>query len=143
MRISGLALVAAAFAASIAAADAQTQDFYKGKTITIMIPYPPGGSYDRYARIAAEFMPKYIPGNPTIVTQYVPGGGGRQAANHVYRAAADGLARRRPRRLGMPRSPQPLRVVGRAVEVSARLEQFVPAPGRGLGRAAVLLRARR
>ena len=38
-----------------------------------------------------QFLQKYIPGNPTIVTQYVPGGGGRQAANQIYRAAADGL----------------------------------------------------
>jgi tripartite-type tricarboxylate transporter receptor subunit TctC len=38
-----------------------------------------------------QFLQKYIPGNPMIVTQYMAGGGGRQVANHVYRAAADGL----------------------------------------------------
>jgi tripartite-type tricarboxylate transporter receptor subunit TctC len=52
---------------------AQAQDavksFYAGKTIRIIIPYPPGGSYDRYSRIAAAHMGKYIPGNPTIIVQ--------------------------------------------------------------------------
>jgi len=52
---------------------AQAQDavksFYAGKTVRIIIPYPPGGSYDRYSRIAAAHMGKYIPGNPTIIVQ--------------------------------------------------------------------------
>lgn len=56
-----------------AALPARAQDsvgsFYAGKTIRIITPYPPGGSYDHYIRIAAEHMGKYIPGNPKIIAQ--------------------------------------------------------------------------
>ena len=49
------------------------------------------GVADLRTKAIVKFLQKYIPGNPTIVSQYVPGGGGRQAANQVYRAAPDGL----------------------------------------------------
>ncbi len=45
------------------------KSFYAGKTLRIIIPYPPGGSYDRYARIAANHMGKHIPGHPSILVQ--------------------------------------------------------------------------
>jgi tripartite-type tricarboxylate transporter receptor subunit TctC len=50
--------------------------FYKGKTITILLGHPPGGSYDLYARLAADHMKRFIPGNPNIIVQHRPGGGG-------------------------------------------------------------------
>ena len=65
--------------------------YYAGKTITVIEGNSAGGVADLRTKAIMQFLQKYIPGNPTIVTQYVPGGGGRQAANHVYRAAADGL----------------------------------------------------
>jgi tripartite-type tricarboxylate transporter receptor subunit TctC len=65
--------------------------YYTGKTITVIEGNSPGGVADLRTKTIVQFLQKYIPGNPTIVTQYVPGGGGRQAANQVYRAAADGL----------------------------------------------------
>ena len=65
--------------------------YYAGKTITVIEGNSPGGVADLRTKAIVPFLQKYIPGNPTIVTQYVPGGGGRQAANQVYRAAADGL----------------------------------------------------
>jgi putative tricarboxylic transport membrane protein len=72
--------------------DGSTQaPYYAGKTITVIEGNSPGGVADLRTKSIMQFLQKYIPGNPTIVTQYVPGGGGRQAANHVYRAAADGL----------------------------------------------------
>jgi tripartite-type tricarboxylate transporter receptor subunit TctC len=46
---------------------------------------------DLKTKASVPYLQKYIPGNPTIVPQYVPGAGGRQAANPVYRAACDGL----------------------------------------------------
>ncbi len=66
--------------------------FYEGKTITIIQGRDPGGTGDLRARSLVPFLQKYIPGNPTIVMEYMPGGGGRKAANHLYRSARpDGL----------------------------------------------------
>lgn len=67
-------------------------DFYQGKTITIIQGRDPGGTGDLRARSLVPFLQKYIPGNPTIVMEYMPGGGGRKAANYLYRSARpDGL----------------------------------------------------
>jgi tripartite-type tricarboxylate transporter receptor subunit TctC len=59
-------------------------DFYKGKTITIIQGRGPGGSGDMRVRAIAHFLPKYLPGNPAIIFEYMPGGGGMKAANHIY-----------------------------------------------------------
>lgn len=65
---------------------------YGGKTVTVVVGYPPGGGYDRYARLYAKYLPKYIPGSPTVVVQNMPGGGSIIAANHLYSVAKpDGL----------------------------------------------------
>ncbi|HET7004895.1 MAG TPA: hypothetical protein VFK65_05340 [Candidatus Binatia bacterium] len=67
-------------------------DFYKGKTITVVQIVSAGGTGDLRRKALFPFLQKYIPGNPTIVSDYMPGGGGRKAANHVYRVARpDGL----------------------------------------------------
>src|SRR5438270_6218521 len=62
----------------LACASAQAQDrvaaFYSGRTISITIAYPPGGSYDIYSRLAAAHMGKYIPGRPNFIVQNKPGG---------------------------------------------------------------------
>jgi tripartite-type tricarboxylate transporter receptor subunit TctC len=74
--------------ASAAAAKAQSAaDFYKSKGLKIMLGHPPGGSYDLYARLAAEFLPRYLPGNPTIIIEHKPGGGGVVAAAWFYAQA--------------------------------------------------------
>jgi tripartite-type tricarboxylate transporter receptor subunit TctC len=65
--------------------------YYAGKTITVIEGNSPGGTADLRTKTIVSILQKYIPGNPTIVTQYVPGAGGRQAASQVYRAAPDGL----------------------------------------------------
>ncbi len=65
--------------------------YYAGKTMTVVEGNSPGGVADLRTKTIVQFLQKYIPGSPTIVSQYVPGGGGRQAANQVYRAAGDGL----------------------------------------------------
>jgi len=66
--------------------------FYKGKTLLIIQGRRPGGLGDLRTRATMSILSKHIPGNPTIVTQYMPGGGGRKAANHLYRKARrDGL----------------------------------------------------
>ena len=66
--------------------------FYQGKTITIARGGPAGTVNDAYARVLAQFMPKYIPGNPNIIVQSIPGAGSMIAANYVYTVAKpDGL----------------------------------------------------
>lgn len=73
-------------------AGAQTQPFYQGKTIRIIVGFTPGGFYDRWARLLARYMPKYIPGNPEIVVQNMPGASSVIAANYVYSVGkGDGL----------------------------------------------------
>jgi len=70
---------------------AQTS-FYQDKTITIVLGGPPSGSADLRTRGVINVFRKHIPGNPVIVMQYMGGGGGRQAANHVFGVAKpDGL----------------------------------------------------
>ena len=71
---------------------AQTAPFYQGKTIRIIVGFTAGGLYDQYARILARHMPKYIPGNPNVIVQNMPGAGSLTATNYVYGVAKpDGL----------------------------------------------------
>ena len=73
------------------AALAQTP-FYQGKTITVLQGTEAGGSSDMLTRSMIPFMQKHIPGNPTVVSEYMPGGGGIKAANHVFKnVKPDGL----------------------------------------------------
>jgi len=66
--------------------------FYKGKTITFINGVGPGGTGDLRGKPIAAFLGRHIPGNPTIVTEYMPGAGGRKATNHIYSVARpDGL----------------------------------------------------
>src|SRR5437867_11265894 len=62
-------------------------DFYRGKTLRMLIGYGPGGGYDLYARLVAEFLPRHIPGTPMIVPQNMPGGGSFVAAKFMAEAA--------------------------------------------------------
>ena len=71
--------------------NAQTS-FYEGKTITVIAGTEPGGTLDMRTKSLTHFLRKHIPGEPTIVTEYMPGAGGRKAANYLYRVARpDGL----------------------------------------------------
>ena len=71
---------------------AQAQDYYKDKTVTIVVGYSPGGSFDLYARVIARYIGKYLPGNPTRIVENMTGAGGIIAANHLYnRVKPDGL----------------------------------------------------
>jgi tripartite-type tricarboxylate transporter receptor subunit TctC len=71
---------------------ASAQDFYKGKTIRIVVGFSAGGGFDTYARTIARHMAKHIPGEPAIVVENMTGAGSLIAANHVYKVAKpDGL----------------------------------------------------
>jgi tripartite-type tricarboxylate transporter receptor subunit TctC len=66
--------------------------FYEGKTMRIIVGAAPGGGFDTYSRAIARHMGKYIPGNPTIIVENMPGAGFIVAVNHLYRVAKpDGL----------------------------------------------------
>ena len=66
--------------------------FYQGKTLTVINGNEPGGTGDLRMRAVLPFFKKHIPGSPTVVAEYMPGGGGRKVANHIQGAARpDGL----------------------------------------------------
>jgi tripartite-type tricarboxylate transporter receptor subunit TctC len=89
LKAACIGLVLAAAASSISA---QADDFYKGRQINFVLAGEAGDGYDMYARMIARFLPKYIPGEPTIAVQNMPGAGGLRAANWLYGAAPkDGL----------------------------------------------------
>jgi len=68
------------------------EEFYRGKTVTILIGFSAGGGYDLYARLLARHLGKHIPGNPTVVAQNMPGAGSLKAALNVYSVVPrDGL----------------------------------------------------
>lgn len=67
-----------------ALAPATAQAPFSGKTVTLLVGFPPGGGYDRLARIVARHLPRYLPGNPVVVVQNMPGAGSLMAANHLY-----------------------------------------------------------
>ena len=81
------ALLAFAAASCAGTASAQDGDFYRGKTISIIIPIGPGGAYDAYARMLSRHLGRHIPGNPAIIARNMPGGGGVIASNHLYNVA--------------------------------------------------------
>jgi tripartite-type tricarboxylate transporter receptor subunit TctC len=62
-------------------------DFYKGRTVTLVVGYGPGGGYDLFARLLARHLGRYIPGNPTVVVQNMPGAGSLRATNFLYAVA--------------------------------------------------------
>ena len=79
-----------------AAAEA-AEDFYKGKTLTIITSEGPGGGSYGYADLVAQNIGRYLPGNPTVIIQAMPGASGLIATNHIYQSAArDGTV------VGMP-----------------------------------------
>jgi tripartite-type tricarboxylate transporter receptor subunit TctC len=95
-----IAFVLVAFTISltgVASVYGQIESFYKGKTIRIIVGFTPGGFYDRWARLLARYMPRYIPGSPEFIVQNMPGAGSIIATNNVYNVAKpDGLT------VGMP-----------------------------------------
>jgi len=68
------------------------EEFFKGKQMSLVIGYNPGGTYDLYSRLAASILPRYIPGNPTIIPKNMPGVASVKAANFLAnQAGKDGL----------------------------------------------------
>jgi tripartite-type tricarboxylate transporter receptor subunit TctC len=81
-------VVLAAAAMLTLLAPARAEDFYKGKSISLIIASNTSGGYDTYGRLLARHLPRHLAGNPTIVPQNMPGAGGIRAANYLYSVAA-------------------------------------------------------
>ena len=77
---------------AVSCLDARAQepvaDFYRGKQVSILVGFTPGGSSSLYAQALAREMGKHLPGNPTFIVQHMPGAGGLLVANHVFNTAA-------------------------------------------------------
>src|SRR5947207_15627827 len=82
----GCSLALAVAAIAIAAA-APAQDYYKGRTLTIVVGFTAGGGFDVNARVLARHIGRHIPGNPTIVVQNVPGAAGIKSVQYLETAA--------------------------------------------------------
>src|SRR5579871_3252940 len=83
-RTSGMLLGLAVMLAAAGAARADAiSDFYRGKTLHVLIGYGEGGGYDIYGRLFAEFFGRHLPGNPTIIPQNMPGAGSFKAVNYL------------------------------------------------------------
>jgi tripartite-type tricarboxylate transporter receptor subunit TctC len=71
---------------------AAQEDFYRGKTLRVLVGFSPGGGFDTFARTLARHWSRHIPGTPAIVVENMPGAGSMIAANHLYKVAKpDGL----------------------------------------------------
>ena len=98
---------------------AQPDPFYQGKQVRIIVGASPGGFYDRWARLLARFIPKYLPGNPSMIVQTMPGAGSLVATNYVYSLSKpDGLT------LLMPNSNTYLEQLSGHKEVRFDLRKF-------------------
>jgi tripartite-type tricarboxylate transporter receptor subunit TctC len=98
---------------------AAAQDFYKGKTIDLIVGNAAGGGYDAYARLLARYMPRYIPGEPNFVIKNVPGAGGMVMSNQMYsQAPRDGLT------IGMMSRSNPIEPVLGNTAAKFKSEEF-------------------
>ncbi len=84
---AAVGIAAAALLRSIPIHAEPVVDFYRGRTLRLLIGYGPGGGYDIYGRLVAEFLPRHLPGNPRIIAQNMPGAGSFVAAKYIYDVA--------------------------------------------------------
>jgi len=90
---TALAFVTAVVSLFDPAAAQSVANFYSGKSINLLIGFTAGGGYDLYGRTLARYMGRYVPGNPNIVPQNMPGAGSLKVVNYLYNAAPkDGTA---------------------------------------------------
>jgi len=91
MRGRWVPLVGVSFAllAGSTPADAdEVSDFYRGRTVTLIVTNPPGGGYDLLARTMAPFIARHLPGTPSVIVQNMPGAAGILGTNHLFHLAA-------------------------------------------------------
>ncbi len=83
-KVVSLTLALLFFTALLPERALSAEPFYKGKTLRIVVGFPPGGGFDTFSRVLARHLPRYIPGKPSTIVQNMPGGGSMSAANRVY-----------------------------------------------------------
>lgn len=86
LRVLLVGLVVAGFGFGPAHAQS-VADFYKGKTVAVVIGYPAGGGFDSTARLLIRHLPRHLPGNPAMIAKNMPGAGSLRAANYLYGVA--------------------------------------------------------
>lgn len=90
--IKALTAIIASLTLLAGVSNGSTHEFFRGKTIRIIVSFSPGGGFDVYSRAIGRHIGKYIPGNPTVIVENMPGAGGLIAANRLYRSVKpDGL----------------------------------------------------
>jgi tripartite-type tricarboxylate transporter receptor subunit TctC len=117
-----LLFATSAWVGTVFATSAATQpaaQIYAGRTITIIVGASEGGAFSIYARALAEAMPRYIPGNPKIIVQAMPGAGGTVMANHMFNVVPkDGLT------IGVPMVTMPITQIQRPESVRYDAARF-------------------
>jgi tripartite-type tricarboxylate transporter receptor subunit TctC len=86
LAVLGILAFTSFLALPASAADA-VGDFYKGKTVRVVIGFSVGGGFDIYGRTVARYIGSHIPGSPTVIPQNMPGAGSLKAANYIYNVA--------------------------------------------------------
>jgi tripartite-type tricarboxylate transporter receptor subunit TctC len=86
LSITAVLLAASSFL-GLAHAENDVAEFYRGRQVNLIVGYGPGGGYDLTARLVGRYMAKYLPGNPNIVVQNMPGAGSMRAVNYIYSVA--------------------------------------------------------
>ena len=90
VRVAAIALGLAGIPSAVHAQTSEA-DFFKGKTVSVVVAYPPGGGYDAYGRLFATHLSRHLPASPTVILRNMPGASGILAANYLYNnAPADG-----------------------------------------------------
>ena len=87
MRRVRIAALASCWRSALLGPAPADEEFFKGKTITFIIPTSPGGGYDTYSRLIARHIGRFLPGQPNVVAQNMPGAGGIRAANYLFNVA--------------------------------------------------------
>ncbi|HTK12168.1 MAG TPA: hypothetical protein VL402_00055 [Xanthobacteraceae bacterium] len=94
-------------------------EFYKGKTVSLIVSSAVGGGYDLYARFLSRYMGRHLPGNPTVIVKNMPGASGITAANYLYSVAPhDGLT------LGILQNTITLNQLGKIASVKFDMRRF-------------------
>jgi len=85
--VARIAACAVGFGLSVPFSLRAQEPFYAGKTIKLIVGFPPGGGYDVYARLLAKHLPQHVPGNPTVIVTNMPGAGSLTLTNYIYNIA--------------------------------------------------------
>jgi tripartite-type tricarboxylate transporter receptor subunit TctC len=113
-----LAIVLGLFCCNSLVLADSVEDFYKGKTLKVIVGYAAGGGFDAYARLLAEYLPRHLPGAPAAISQYMPGAASVKAANYIWSVAPqDGTV------IGIPNHAVPMNAfvwgeVGEGIDVT-------------------------